>query len=44
VEWQMNGNPVDSTNPMSSEYIPPEQRSWAKNIVPVLWSSNNNIM
>ena len=44
VEWQMNGNPVDSTNPMSSEYIPPEQRSWAKNIVPVLWSSNNNMM
>lgn len=36
-----NGIVNDSTSPMSPDFIPPEQRSWAKLSVPVLsWQTN----
>jgi hypothetical protein len=45
-ELENNNNwiPNDSTSPMSPDFIPPEQRSWAKLNIPTLWWQSNNLM
>ena len=44
LENNSNWIPNDSTSPMSPDFIPPEQRSWAKLNIPTLWWQSNNLM